>query len=110
MLTISRPRKQRGPGILNNVRHELGRGPEGQLGVDPPGLIQRVEGETGGERHDDDGNEVDAHRPQPRTFMQDHETADIRGRAGEQKTSAAPGLKPLSANAAAIGVDDAAQV
>ena len=85
--------------------------PEGQAGINSPGLIERIESKAGGEGHDRDGGEVDADGPHAEDLQQHHDDCrywwpDRRAR----NTSAAPGLKPLSANAAAIGVDDDAQV
>ena len=78
-------RKQHRAGGFDRVGDEIGGSPEGQAGINSPGLIERVESKAGGEGHDRDGGEVDAHGPHAEDLQQHHETADIGGRTGEQK-------------------------
>src|SRR6266536_3730369 len=46
--------EQHGSGALDEIRDEAGCGAERYSGVETPGLVYRVEGETGSERHNDE--------------------------------------------------------
>jgi len=59
-------------GILEGVRKELRRHPEGRPRIKAPGLVYRVQGETRGQRRRTDHSQIDSHRA-PAQHLQQHD-------------------------------------
>ena len=72
-------------GILDRFRNELGRRPEGGAGIKAPGLIDRVEGEAGGQGRGHDRSQIDGHRAPAQDLQQHDQTADVGGGTGQQE-------------------------
>ena len=77
--------EQHGASFLDEVRHESGGRPECRAWVEPPGVVNRIEGETRGERHDDDRGQIGSHCVAAQNLQQHDEAADVRGRPGEKE-------------------------
>src|SRR6266498_5346639 len=77
--------EQHGSGALDEIRDEAGCGAERYSGVETPGLVYRVEGETGSERHNGERNQIGSHCAAAQDLQQDDEAAAVRGRSGKQK-------------------------
>ena len=48
-------------------------------------MVNRIEGETGGERHDDDRDQIRSHGVAAQDFQQHDQAADVCGRPGEKE-------------------------
>ncbi|HMG59854.1 MAG TPA: hypothetical protein VK583_09005, partial [Burkholderiales bacterium] len=48
-------------------------------------MVNRIEGETRSERHDDDRDQIGSHGVAAQDLQQHDEAADVRGRPGEKE-------------------------
>jgi hypothetical protein len=72
-------------GILDGVRNELRRRPEGGAGVEAPDVIDRVEGEAGGQRQRKNRRQINGRRASAQDLQQHDEAADVGGRPGQKE-------------------------
>ena len=85
MLRISRPVSSTAPVSLTRSGTNPAAVPNVTRGSSSPGVVNRIEGETRSERHDDDRGQIGSHCVAAQDLQQHDEAADVRGRPGDKE-------------------------